>query len=262
MKSTEFACKPEFGETQLQYSASVGGQVNLECAVVGDPRPRVSWQLRLGNSTGAPVTLAAAGRRRFNVRDSGRLTVHTLTISDVRPDDFGSYLCVAENPADKVLNLLQLDSDDTGNDVRLTLKRAESDSVGGAFERLPLEALVGLTALIAVLVTGCVCVTVLCRQRANERKLDSHATANGCSYVPVDKGNARAGTHLRVTFDDAGFNDADDSGYLDSSEPSPHSVAIAAKNSPLPPNLPPANRAPIVQLYEDKDQFPLKETAL
>ncbi|RXN18375.1 hemicentin-2 isoform X1 [Labeo rohita] len=71
-----------------EVSASVGEELTLECRVMGTPTPKVSW-LKNGK------TLGNGNAEHIDVSPDGS----TLTLLNVRPEDAGTYTCLAVSSA-------------------------------------------------------------------------------------------------------------------------------------------------------------------
>uniref|UniRef100_A0A8C7SR72 Hemicentin-2 n=1 Tax=Oncorhynchus mykiss TaxID=8022 RepID=A0A8C7SR72_ONCMY len=81
-------------------SAPVGDELTLECKVKGTPTPRLSW-LKNG------VTLEGSDTQEIDISPDGS----TLTLLRLRPEDSGTYTCLAVSPAgqeSKIFTLLVL----------------------------------------------------------------------------------------------------------------------------------------------------------
>uniref|UniRef100_A0A8C8HMI3 Hemicentin-2 n=1 Tax=Oncorhynchus tshawytscha TaxID=74940 RepID=A0A8C8HMI3_ONCTS len=81
-------------------SAPVGDDLTLECKVKGTPTPRLSW-LKNG------VTLEGSDTQEIDISPDGS----TLTLLRMRPEDSGTYTCLAVSPAgqeSKIFTLLVL----------------------------------------------------------------------------------------------------------------------------------------------------------
>uniref|UniRef100_A0A8C7CSJ9 Hemicentin-2 n=1 Tax=Oncorhynchus kisutch TaxID=8019 RepID=A0A8C7CSJ9_ONCKI len=81
-------------------SAPVGDDLTLECKVKGTPTPRLSW-LKNG------VTLEGSDTQEIDISPDGS----TLTLLRLRPEDSGTYTCLAVSPAgqeSKIFTLLVL----------------------------------------------------------------------------------------------------------------------------------------------------------
>uniref|UniRef100_A0A2K6KPM7 Leucine rich repeat and Ig domain containing 3 n=1 Tax=Rhinopithecus bieti TaxID=61621 RepID=A0A2K6KPM7_RHIBE len=83
-----FVCrKPKIRERRLQrVTATAGEDVRFLCRAEGEPAPTVAWV----TPQHRPVTATSAGRARV-------LPGGTLEIQDARPQDSGTYTCVASN---------------------------------------------------------------------------------------------------------------------------------------------------------------------
>ncbi|KAM5239338.1 leucine-rich repeat and immunoglobulin-like domain-containing nogo receptor-interacting protein 3 [Ctenodactylus gundi] len=84
-----FVChKPQIRERRLQrVTAAAGDAVRFLCRAEGEPAPTVAWV-----TPGHRVVTPATGDERARVLPGG-----TLEISDARPQDSGTYTCVASN---------------------------------------------------------------------------------------------------------------------------------------------------------------------
>lgn len=83
-----FVCrKPKIRERRLQHvTATEGDDVRFLCRAEGEPMPTVAWV------TPQHHTVTAASRGRARVLPGG-----TLAVVDTRPQDSGTYTCVASN---------------------------------------------------------------------------------------------------------------------------------------------------------------------
>ncbi|XP_027808236.2 leucine-rich repeat and immunoglobulin-like domain-containing nogo receptor-interacting protein 3 [Marmota flaviventris] len=83
-----FVCRqPKIRERRLQHvSATAGDDVRFLCRAEGEPAPTVAWVTPQHRA----VTATSAGRARV-------LPGGTLEILDTRPQDSGTYTCVASN---------------------------------------------------------------------------------------------------------------------------------------------------------------------
>ncbi|XP_008835325.1 leucine-rich repeat and immunoglobulin-like domain-containing nogo receptor-interacting protein 3 [Nannospalax galili] len=133
-----FVCrKPKIRERRLQHvAANEGDNVRFLCRAEGEPAPTVAWV------TPQHQTVTATSEGRARVLPGG-----TLTIADSRPQDSGTYTCVASNAG--------------GNDTyfaTLTVKPAANRTQGEAHNetqvgmRFPLD----LTTILVSTAMGCI----------------------------------------------------------------------------------------------------------
>ncbi|XP_056628956.1 hemicentin-1 isoform X2 [Triplophysa dalaica] len=81
-----------------KFSAPVGEELILECQVMGTPTPKISW-LRNG------ITLEKGNTEHIDISPDGS----TLTLLNIKPDDSGTYTCLAVSSAgqdSKIYNLI------------------------------------------------------------------------------------------------------------------------------------------------------------
>lgn len=80
--------KPSEGDSD-DITVTKGGDITLQCAAEGVPRPAVTWL-----KDGRPIT----GQHGAKVLNEGRL----LQIKNARVSDTGRYTCIAVNVAGQV----------------------------------------------------------------------------------------------------------------------------------------------------------------
>ncbi|XP_040593310.1 leucine-rich repeat and immunoglobulin-like domain-containing nogo receptor-interacting protein 3 isoform X1 [Mesocricetus auratus] len=133
-----FVCrKPKIRERRLQHvTATEGDDVRFLCRAEGEPTPTVAWV------TPQHHTVTAASRGRARVLPGG-----TLAVADTRPQDSGTYTCVASNAG--------------GNDTyfaTLTVQLAANRTQGDGHNetqvgvRFPLD----LTTILVSTAMGCI----------------------------------------------------------------------------------------------------------
>ncbi|KAK7803944.1 hypothetical protein U0070_020161 [Myodes glareolus] len=133
-----FVCrKPKIRERRLQHiTATEGDDVRFLCRAEGEPMPTVAWV------TPQHHTVTAASRGRARVLPGG-----TLAVADTRPQDSGTYTCVASNAG--------------GNDTyfaTLTVQPAANRTQGNGLNetqvgvRFPLD----LTTILVSTAMGCI----------------------------------------------------------------------------------------------------------
>ncbi|XP_076045230.1 protein amalgam-like isoform X2 [Oratosquilla oratoria] len=88
---------PEINTEQAILHTGEGDEAKLVCVVHGRPVPRVTW-----TKNGQSV------ERDSHMTTKDGVHRHTLTISDVTPDDFGDYVCTAYNTIGTVNGTLRL----------------------------------------------------------------------------------------------------------------------------------------------------------
>uniref|UniRef100_UPI00398F6C55 myosin light chain kinase, smooth muscle isoform X2 n=1 Tax=Pristiophorus japonicus TaxID=55135 RepID=UPI00398F6C55 len=90
-KSESTGNAPVFKETLKDAQVADGERLLLQCRVVAEPPPVVTWTIN-----GKPIK----STKFINISQEGSLC--TLTIEEVLPEDEGQYKCIAENSAGKM----------------------------------------------------------------------------------------------------------------------------------------------------------------
>uniref|UniRef100_G1P2G4 Leucine rich repeat and Ig domain containing 3 n=1 Tax=Myotis lucifugus TaxID=59463 RepID=G1P2G4_MYOLU len=135
-----FVCrKPKIRERRLQQvTAAAGEDVRFQCRAEGEPAPTVAWVTPQHSA----VTSASAGRARV-------LPGGTLEILDARPQDSGTYTCVASNAGgnDTYFATLTVQPEPAAN---RTLGEGRNETLAAA--RFPLD----LTTILVSTAMGCI----------------------------------------------------------------------------------------------------------
>lgn len=88
---------PTFDKPLADLEVSDGQKLELECVVSGDPEPKVTWL-----KNGAAVSSSEILEVKY------KNGVAKLIITEVFPEDAGTYVCQAKNTAGKVETQCQL----------------------------------------------------------------------------------------------------------------------------------------------------------
>ncbi|XP_036171501.1 leucine-rich repeat and immunoglobulin-like domain-containing nogo receptor-interacting protein 3 [Myotis myotis] len=135
-----FVCrKPKIRERRLQQvTATAGEDVRFQCRAEGEPAPTVAWVTPQHSA----VTSASTGRARV-------LPGGTLEILDARPQDSGTYTCVASNAGgnDTYFATLTVQPEPAAN---RTLGEGRNETLAAA--RFPLD----LTTILVSTAMGCI----------------------------------------------------------------------------------------------------------
>ncbi|XP_049645012.1 leucine-rich repeat and immunoglobulin-like domain-containing nogo receptor-interacting protein 3 [Suncus etruscus] len=137
-----FVCrKPQIRERRLQRVTAMAGEpVRFQCRADGEPAPTVAWV----TPQHLAVTVASAGRTRV-------LPGGTLEIRDARPQDSGTYTCVASNAGGNDTYFASLTVEPEPNSNR-TLGNGEGHNETQLAARFPLD----LTTILVSTAMGCI----------------------------------------------------------------------------------------------------------
>ncbi|KAJ9594439.1 hypothetical protein L9F63_014124 [Diploptera punctata] len=95
LSSGDFACRPQIIKTHIQVDSS---NVTFSCQVKGSPPPQVHWEFNsriIHNYSRTPYV-----DQRYLIAESQLPSRWVnLTVSNVRPENHGDYICVARNRA-------------------------------------------------------------------------------------------------------------------------------------------------------------------